>query len=375
MREAAKSIDIGPPPLALVWRVKGKHIVDKPRVMSLAAAYGLPVLLLAAVLLGVGDGAVKIAPTQVAAILAQKIGLALPFEFTAQQAAVLWAIRLPRVLLGLLAGGGLAVSGALMQGLFRNPLAEPTLIGVSGGAALAAVTVIVLGESFAAYLLASYRLLALPLAAFAGGLGTTFLVHKLGRQAGRGDTATILLAGVGVNALAFAGIGALSFLATDAQLRSISFWNLGSLSGATWSNLAVVAPLAGLPLLLAGRLARRLNALLLGEAEAAHLGVNSERLKTQIVALAALMVGVCVAFTGVIGFVGLVVPHLLRLLLGADHRRLLPASAWLGASLLIAADWLSRTLFAPAELPLGVVTALLGAPFFLWLLLRGAREF
>jgi iron complex transport system permease protein len=331
---------------------------------------GLAVLLVALVLLSAGDGAVPISVVQITAILAKQIGFSLGFEFTVQQESVLLAIRLPRVLLGILVGAGLATAGAALQGLFRNPLAEPTLIGVSSGAALAAVAAIVLGERLAASIFASGRIFLLPVAAFVGGIVTTLLIYRLGKRGGRTDAVTVLLAGIAVNALCFAGIGFLMFIASDAQLRNISFWNLGSLASATWESLAVVAPFIFIPLVFLSRTAHRLNCLLLGEAEAAHLGVNVEQLKTTIVLLVALIVGAGVSVTGVISFVGLVVPHLLRLLMGADNRGLLPASALFGASLMIGADWLSRTAVAPAELPVGIITAALGAPFFLWLLVR-----
>lgn len=330
----------------------------------------LTILLFGVILLSIGDGALPISATQVAAILAKQVGISLPVEFQAQQESVLLAIRLPRVLLGILVGAGLAMSGAALQGLFRNPLAEPTLIGVSSGAALAAVAAIVLGERLASSIFASARIFLLPVAAFLGSIVTTVLIYRLGRRGGRTETVTVLLAGIAVNALCFAGIGFFMFIANDAQLRSISFWNLGSLASATWESLAVVAPLILISLVFLSRTAHKLNCLLLGEAEAAHLGVNVERLKTIIVLLVALIVGAGVSVTGVISFVGLVVPHLLRLLMGADNRGLLPASALFGASLMIGADWLSRTIVAPAELPIGIITAALGAPFFLWLLLR-----
>jgi iron complex transport system permease protein len=211
---------------------------------------------------------------------------------------------------------------------------------------------------------------ALPLAAFAGGLAATWLVYRLATRDGRTAVATLLLAGVALGAVAGAGTGLLLFLADDAQLRSVTFWSLGSLGGATWTALAGVAPLLLLALLVALALARPLNALLLGEAEAFHLGVRVERAKRMAVGVAALGVGAAVAVSGVIGFVGLVVPHLGRLALGPDHRRLLPASALLGAALLLLADLAARTVAAPAELPIGILTALVGAPFFLWLLLR-----
>jgi iron complex transport system permease protein len=318
--------------------------------------------------LAVGVGSVAIAPGQVLAILLDRLGVGNDGIYTPQQELILLHIRLPRVLLGALVGGALGVSGAVMQGLFRNPLAEPGLVGVSAGSALCAVAFIVLGGGLALRpLVQAYGLAA---AAFLGGLGTTFLVYRLATSGGRTAVATLLLAGVALAALAGAGTGLLLFLADDAQLRTVTFWTLGSLGGATWTALAAAGPLLLLSLLAAPTLARSLNALLLGEAEAYHLGVRVERAKRWAVLVAALGVGAAVAVSGVIGFVGLVVPHLGRLALGPDHRRLLPASALLGAILLLLADLAARTVVAPAELPIGIVTALAGAPFFLWLLLR-----
>ena len=331
----------------------------------------LLVLLLLSGLLAVGTGMVRIAPGQVLAILAQQVGLTLPWEYDARHEAVLMAIRLPRVLLAVLVGGGLAVSGAAMQGLFRNPLADPGLIGVSSGAALAAVAVIVLGATWLPGLSRVLGPFTLPLAAFAGGVGTTLLVYRVARLAGRTVVATLLLTGIAVNALAGAGTGLLTFVATDEALRSITFWSLGSLSGATWSAIGVVATRASCRRRGCWCAAQRaLNVMLLGEAEAGHLGIRVERVKRVNVVLVGLSVGAAVAVTGIIGFVGLVVPHVVRLLVGPDHRYVMPGAVLAGAVLLLGADLLSRTLVAPAELPIGIVTAALGAPFFLWLLMR-----
>lgn len=343
--------------------------------MRVALACGLMTI----VLLSVGIGAVRIHPLQVLTILAAQVGINLPFAFDAQQEAVLLAIRLPRVCLGAMVGAGLGVAGAALQGIFRNPLADPALVGVSSGAALAAVAVIVFGASVfgtGAHLntTGNTRLFALPVAAFAGGLVVTFIVHALARGGGRTVVTTMLLAGIAVNALTGALTGLLTFSATDAQLRNITFWSLGSLGGATWRACFVVAPFILFPVWYIARRAKELNALLLGEAEAAHLGINVERTKTWLILCAAMAVGASVAMTGIIGFVGLVVPHLLRLIGGADNRFVLIGSALLGASLLLIADVAARTILAPAELPIGIVTALIGAPFFLWLLMRGHRE-
>ncbi len=340
------------------------------------ALTALTLLLLVVVLFGAGAGAVSITPLQALAMIAAQVNINLPVAYDAQQEAVLLAIRLPRVLLGVMIGAALAIAGATMQGLFRNPLADPALVGVSSGAALAAAIVIVFGAGLTAgaTLISMIGIFLLPLAAFAGGLAATWLVYHLSRGAGRTSVATMLLAGIAVNAFAGACIGLMTYTATDVQLRSITFWSLGSLGGATWTTIAACAPFLLLPIILTPRLARALNALLLGEAEAHHLGIESEKVKRLAIVLAAMAAGASVAVSGIIGFVGLVVPHLLRLTLGADHRTLLPASALLGATLLVAADTLARTVVIPAELPIGVVTAIIGAPFFLWLLLRGKNE-
>lgn len=328
------------------------------------------VLLLGAVLAGILLGPARITAAGLLATLADALGIApLPAEH-ARDAAVLGVVRAPRVLMAALIGAGLGAAGAAMQGLFRNPLADPGLIGVSAGAALAAVAAIVLGGSLFGVAAGLLGLWLLPAAAFAGGLGATLLMARLGTVGGVTSVATLLLAGVAVNALAGALTGLLIFMADDRQVRDITFWTLGSLAGARWAQLPVVLALVGVPALLLCLLARPLNALLLGEAEAFHLGVRVEAVKRVAVVLAAVAVAAGVAFTGLIGFVGLVVPHLVRLVFGADHRLVLPGAALLGGALLVLADLLARSLAAPAELPVGVVTALLGAPFFLWLLRR-----
>jgi iron complex transport system permease protein len=289
---------------------------------------------------------------------------------SARDSLIVVDIRLPRIMLGMLVGAALAVSGAVMQGLFRNPLADPGLIGVSAGSSLGAVAVIVLGGTALAPLTVLLGTFGLPLAAFFGGLATTWVLYHVATRRGQTSVATMLLAGIALAALAMALTGILVFMADDRQLRDLTFWQLGSLGGATWAKIGSVGPIIVLALAAMPFLARGLNALALGEATAGHLGISVQRLKyTAIVGVSA-AVGASVAASGGIGFVGIVVPHLLRLLIGPDNRYLLPASALLGASLLLLADALARTIVAPAELPIGIVTALAGAPFFLWILLR-----
>ncbi|BEU97433.1 iron ABC transporter permease [Acidovorax sp. DW039] len=277
-------------------------------------------------------------------------------------------IRLPRLVLGAAAGAGLALAGALMQGLFRNPLADPGLVGVSAGAALAAATAIVLGGLWWPSLPRALGSWPLVGTAFAGGLLVTLLIYMLAQSASGTRVGMMLLAGVAVNALAGAGLGYLSFVSTDEQLRNLQMWLMGSLGGARWGTAMLVALAVCVAAVGAGWLARPLNALALGEAQARLLGVPVERTKRLAIGVAALAVGAVTAATGIIGFIGLVAPHGVRLLAGPDHRVVLPASALLGAALVLLADTVARTAVKPAELPLGVLTAVLGAPLFLFML-------
>jgi iron complex transport system permease protein len=288
----------------------------------------------------------------------------------ARERLILLDIRLPRVALAILVGGGLAVSGAVMQGLFRNPLADPGIIGVSSGAALAAVTVIALGGGVLAPFVAPLGRAAVPVAAFVGGLAATAFLYRLGTRTGTTSIATLLLAGIAVDAAARALTGLVIFSADDQALRDLTFWTLGSLGGASWAKIAAAAPFVLIAAVVLPFVARALNALLLGEAEAHHLGVPVETAKRLSMLAVAAAVSAAVAVAGVIGFVGIVVPHLVRLVTGPDHRFVLPASALLGATLTLVADAVARVVVAPAELPIGIVTAAIGAPFFLWLLLR-----
>lgn len=334
---------------------------------------GLVLLLVLVSGLSLSLGAVPIPPERLVAIFADRLGVSTPWSFETHEAVVLVSVRAPRVVLGILVGAGLGVAGAALQGLFRNPLADPGLIGVSSGAALAAVLATVLGPVLlsAAGIPAA---LLMSLAAFFGGLATVLVVYRIATVGGRTSIATMLLAGIAINAVAAAGTGVFVFASDDQQLRDFIFWTLGGLGGVTWGALAAGAPLLLVGLLPAPLLARPLNALMLGQAEALHLGVDVDRVKMTVVALSAVTVGAAVALAGIIGFIGLVTPHLIRLGFGPDHRLVLPGAALLGASLLVVADLASRTVVSPAELPVGVVTALLGGPFFLWLVLRDRRR-
>lgn len=316
--------------------------------------------------LGLTSGAIEIPYSEVFGIL-HSAG-----DTDRVNTTVVLDLRLPRVLIGLLVGAALACAGTAMQGLFRNPLADPGLVGVASGSALAAVASIVLAQQLRLSIPGLPQLTAwlTPIASFLGGLAAATLATRLASQDGYTRTATLLMAGLAINAIAGAGIGLLTQLAGDAALREAIFWLFGSLAKSGWTELAVGGPILLLVLLWLPREARALNALLLGEAEAGHLGVDVERLKRRVTGLIVLAVASSVALAGVIGFVGLVVPHLLRLVLGPDHRALLPATALGGACLLAFADLAARNWLAPAELPVGILTALVGGPFFLALLLR-----
>jgi iron complex transport system permease protein len=291
-----------------------------------------------------------------------------------REAILLFDIRVPRLVLGILVGAALAVSGAVMQGLFRNPLADPGIVGVGAGAGLGAITAIVLGAMLPAAVRDMLSLYLVPVSAFLGGWLTTVALYRIATRRGRTSVAVMLLGGIALAALAGALSGILIYMADDAQLRDLTFWGLGSLAGATWDKVALAAPLILLALVASPFLARALNGLALGEGPAAHLGIPVQRMKNICILTVAGATGAAVAVSGGIGFVGIVVPHLLRLMIGPDHRYLLPNAALLGATLLIAADMISRTVIAPAELPIGIVTATLGGPFFLWILLR-SRSF
>jgi len=332
----------------------------------------LALLVLAAMLVVVASLSVATGASDASLTAVVKWWLGLVPEDTLSQRdrIVIQEIRLPRTALGILVGAALAVSGALMQGLFRNPLADPGIVGVSAGAGLGAIAVIVLGGTVLGPVVSLFGIYALPLAAFSGGLATTLLLYRVATRRGQTSIATMLLAGIALAALSGALSGILVYLADDRQLRDLTFWALGSLGGATWTKILAAGPVIALAFVATPLLARGLDALALGEASARHLGVPVQRLKAAAILSVAAATGASVAVSGGIGFIGIVVPHLLRLIIGPDHRFLLPASALLGASLLLLADSVSRTIVPPAELPIGIVTAVFGAPFFLWVLLR-----
>lgn len=290
-----------------------------------------------------------------------------------QTQTILFDIRLPRILLAICVGAVLSSTGAVMQGLFRNPLADPSLIGVSSGASVGASLMIVAAGGF----IHSGALLGLSLVAvgaFIGGFVATLVVYRLATSGIGTSVTTMLLAGIAIAAIAGALNSLLSYFSDNDMLRQISLWQMGNLSGASWTKVSIMASVALLLMSLFPRDSRALNALLLGESEARHLGVDVQAVKRRLIILTALGVGVCVALAGLVGFVGLIIPHIVRLAIGPDHRWLIPASALAGATLLVIADSLARIVVVPAELPTGILTALLGAPFFFALLLQQRKQ-
>lgn len=340
---------------------------DHPRLTIFLAAG----LLIFTIFAAFNIGAVGISP--LTALDAIAASLSIPGAgtlATSIEQSILFNVRLPRVIVGLMGGALMAVTGVLMQAFFRNPLADPALIGVATGGALGAVCMIVLGATLFDGFSSQIQGALLPVAAFIGSLTACGIIFTLARQEGVVNVTTMLLCGIAVNAVAGAGIGFLSFMADDAQLRDITFWSLGSLGAASWGHVQAILPAALIVMIFSPYLTAALNALLLGDAEAAHLGFKIEALKLGILLLTCLGAGAIVATCGVIGFIGLIAPHTSRLLVGPDHRIVMPLASLLGAILLISADMIARTAVAPAELPIGVLTAMIGGPLFLWLLRR-----
>ena len=325
---------------------------------GLAGAFGL------ACIVSLQVGATNVTLLAMLAKLAQGEAL------SQMERVVLFDIRLPRLAMGMLVGAALAVSGAAMQGLFRNPLADPGIVGVGAGAGLGAILAIVLGGLLPAAMIDLIGNQLVPVAAFLGGWCSTLLLYRVSTRHGSTSVATMLLAGIALGALAGALSGILVYMADDRQLRDLTFWGLGSLAGASWAKVISAGPLIGLSIGAALMLGRGLNGLALGEATAAHIGIDVQRMKSIAILAVAGATGAAVAVSGGIGFIGIVVPHLLRLASGPDHRTLLLNSALLGAILLVLADVIARVVIAPAELPIGIVTAVLGAPVFLWILLK-----
>jgi iron complex transport system permease protein len=328
---------------------------------------GLVIALGVAVLLAVAIGAVWISPWDSIRLFAWKLGAAgRPRTIPRSSAVILFQLRLPRVLLAALVGGALAAAGAVFQALFRNPMADPAIIGVSSGAALGAIAVILAGGG------AALGGLGVPSAAFVGALATAFLVYRLARLGPAVQVATLLLAGIAVAAVISAAIS-LAMTFSGQEIRAIYFWLLGGLGARGWRSLAVASPFVLAGVVLAMGSARDLNLTALGEERAAQLGLDVERFKRLMLATGSMLTAAAVSVAGLIGFVGLMTPHILRLFLGSDHRRLIPASIVGGAAFMVLADLAARTVVTPEEIPVGAVTAVLGGPFFLYLLRRERR--
>ncbi|GAB2561756.1 FecCD family ABC transporter permease [Leucobacter ruminantium] len=324
--------------------------------------------LIVSVLVSAGTGQLPIPPQEVLGSLLHKVGIGwLPVPTHPTGDATLWAIRFPRVAMAALVGAALAVSGLLMQAIFGNPLAEPGVIGVSSGAAVGAGLCIVFGLTF-------FGEWTTAVFAFAFGLGATLLVYAMSRAEGRTEVVTLVLTGIAVNAIAGAAIALLTFLGDTQSREQIVFWQLGSLAGSRWSQALIVAPVVAVGLIAAYAAARKLDLLALGERNARHLGVNVEALRIVMIFVVALLTGAAVAFAGIISFVGLVIPHLMRMILGPAHLPLVTASALGGALLLTLADLGARTIVPNADMPIGMLTALVGGPFFFWLLRRTRKR-
>lgn len=330
----------------------------------------LTVVLAAAMLLAGSLGTVRIPLDAIASIALEHLtGVHVGPAWDPAQEAIIWELRLPRVVGAAIVGAGLATAGVLFQGLLRNPMADPYLIGTSGGAALTATIALFVPVSFG---FLGFTLV--PLAAFAGALGAVFLVYNISRVGSRVPITTLLLAGFAASSMMAAGMSFL-MLMNQNTLQRVVIWTMGGISATGWDALKTVVPLTCVGFLAGYALSNDLNAFLLGEEQAAALGVAVERQKLLIMTVAALLTGTAVAISGLVGFVGLIVPHVVRLVLGPDHRLLLPASFLSGAIFLVLADLIARLVLAPSELPLGIVTALVGAPFFVYLLRRAKREY
>lgn len=334
----------------------------------------LLIALFFSICISLGVGAMQIPLKDVLLLLGAKLGINNADDVAPQYETVLYLVRLPRVLLGLLVGAALGISGASIQAIFRNPLAEPGLIGISAGASLMAVIIIVLEGTLFVGLSALLGYYLISLGAFVGAVIAALLVYRLSKTDGRPNVATMLLAGIAINALAGAFTGLITANSEDQQLRTITFWMLGSLAGATWQNLFSVLPFILIPLVLLPTEGRRLNAFVLGEKQADQLGMRTSKVKLKVVILATMAVGAAVAVSGIIGFVGLLVPHLVRLIGGVDNRYVIPVSAIMGALVLCLADLLARIITIPIEQPIGVITALIGSPVFLYILIKDKKK-
>lgn len=287
---------------------------------------------------------------------------------------VMMDLRLPRVVMAILIGSALAVSGTCLQGMFKNPLATPDLIGITSGASLFAALTIVLGSAIKPYISEALHFSMLSIMAFLGALLTMMLVYRISTTNGKTNVIVMLLSGVAITALSFAITGFLIYISKEEQLRDLTFWNLGSLGGATWTKNSILIIIISVSYIFLINKGKALNAMMLGERDAQHLGIPVERIKKHIVLFTALMVGTSVAFAGTIGFVGLIVPYILRLIFKSNYHIILPMSAILGGMLLLTADTVSRTIAAPSEVPIGILTAFMGAPIFIAILIRNRKS-
>lgn len=341
------------------------------RRLSYGQIYGLfAILLVAALFASAGIGAMSFTPAQMLRYIGQTLGWIAPSDADTLQRNVFVLLRLPRVLMAGLTGAVLGVGGTLMQGLFRNPIVEPGLTGTSTGAALGASVLFVFGGHSALTLLSPLGSFGVPALAFLGAFAATMLVYRLSTSFGKVNVFTLLLAGIAVNAVCAAGTGFLSYIARDPQARDITFWNLGTFTTADWHGTELVGITFAICFLWVLRHGKSLNTLMLGEDEAAYLGIDPARLILVLIIVNTIMVAVATAMVGVIAFIGLVIPHMLRIMKSSDYTFLLPGSALLGAILMEVIDITARVVIPPAELPIGIITAVIGAPVFLWILLR-----
>jgi iron complex transport system permease protein len=357
----ASSVEAGPEASAPRAMATGS---TRRRVILFTA---LSVALVAFALVSAGMGQLQIAPAEVWNSLLRGLGLSDAPAAAPHVDSALWSIRFPRIMAAILIGAALAVAGTMMQAVFANPLAEPGVVGVSSGAALGAAVTIVFGLTATSDWVTAG-------ASFLAGLATTMVVYLSSRAGGRTEVVTLVLTGIAVNAFAAGGLALLTFLGDTSSREEIVFWQLGSLNGSRWQEIGVIAPLVIVSLVVAFVLARRLDLFSLGERGARHLGVDVERVRIISIVVVAVLTCAAVAFAGIISFVGLIVPHLMRMVIGPAHRGLIAASALGGALLLLVADLVARTAVPMADLPIGMLTSLVGGPFFFWLLRRQRRN-
>ena len=330
-------------------------------------------LLIVSCLVSISIGSVSIEIKQIFSLILNRMGFENVQDFTTIQENVFWVLRFPRVLFGILVGIALGVSGVSLQGIFRNPLVDSGLIGIASGASLLASCFIVL-SSYISFLSFFNAQLTMAFVAFIGAAVTAFLVYRVSLYNGKINITMLILAGVALNAVSGSLTGLLTYFADDRQLRDITFWTLGSLSGATWLSLAILAFFVIIPAFILMRYRNALNAFALGEKSAYFIGVDTKKVKFVVLLCSTAMVGATVAFSGIIGFVGLVIPHILRLIIGPNHRALMPLSALAGALLICLADLVSRTLINPIEIPIGIITSIIGAPILLIIILKQKRN-